>query len=126
MSQGPSGGTSSGMAPNMAAALSYVLGLITGVIFFVIEKENDFVRFHAMQSILFNVAYIVIWIVLTVVGGILSAISSALICVTGIINLILALGALVLWVILIMKAYQGQRYHLPYIGEMAEKYSKGS
>ena len=60
--------SSLGMDANLAAALSYVLGVITGLIFFLLEKQSRFVRFHALQAILFSVG----WFVLSFVGGVLS------------------------------------------------------
>ena len=57
----PGGGTTStGLAPNVAGALAYLLGPITGILFLVIEKENRFVRFHAMQSTVLCVAWIIV------------------------------------------------------------------
>src|ERR1041384_1132778 len=71
----PTAGSSSGsgLDPKLAAALSYIW--IVGLIFFFIEKENKFIRFHALQSILFGIANSVIMVVLVIVGMILSAIS---------------------------------------------------
>ena len=59
-----------GLTPNVAGALTYLLGLITGILFLVIDpfKTDRFVRFHAFQSIFFNVAWIAFWIVWTIVG----------------------------------------------------------
>lgn len=94
------------MNANLAAALSYVLGWITGLIFFVIEKESKYVKFHAMQSILFSVA----WTIL-----------SMLLVVTVIGPLFLGIVGLIIWVICIIKAYSGEMFKLPAIGDMAEK-----
>ena len=54
------GKTSTGIQPNVAGLLAYVVGFVTGIIFFVIEKENKFVRFHAMQCILSSAALFVL------------------------------------------------------------------
>jgi len=91
---------------NVNAALTYVAGWITGLIFLLVEKKDEFIRFHAAQSLI-------------VFGGVM------------IITLIPALGqalalvlwplSLVLWVILIVKAYQGEKFKLPVIGDLAEK-----
>lgn len=102
------GKTSTGMQPNMEALLSYVLGFITGLIFYLIEKENKFVRFHAMQSI-------VVFGALFVAGFILSFIP--------IINLIFWIAEFVLWIMLMVKAYQGEKFKLPVAGDIAEKNS---
>jgi uncharacterized membrane protein len=107
------GKTSLGMEQNIEGLLCYVLGWITGIIFLLLEKENKFVRFHAIQSI-------VVFGAITVVDLILSFIP-----VIGWI-LIYILGALtfILWIVLMVKAYQGQMYKLPVAGDIAEKNSK--
>ncbi len=105
--------STTGLQPNVAALLSYVLGWITGLIFLVLENNKEYVRFHAMQSIVVFGAITVVDIVLRfipVVGGILSWIIGAL--------------AFVLWIVLMVKAYQGQRFKLPVAGDIAEAYAK--
>jgi uncharacterized membrane protein len=102
--------TSSGMNQNVAGLLCYVAGWITGLIFFLIEKENRFVRFHAMQSIITFGSLTVLFMVLgfiPIVGWMLMP--------------ILAILQLILWIVLMVKAYQGQLFKLPVIGDMAEK-----
>jgi len=104
--------TSMGLEENIAGLLTYVLGWITGLVFFLIEKENKFVRFHAMQSI-------IVFGSLTVVSFVLSFIPF----IGGIISWLLSILALVLWIVLMIKAYQGQKYKLPWAGDIAEKYA---
>ena len=102
--------TSTGMNQNVAGLLCYLAGWVTGLIFFLIEKENRFVRFHAMQSIITFGGLSVLSIVLTwvpFIGWILLPLVSIV--------------WLILWVILMVKAYQGQLFKLPMIGDMAEK-----
>lgn len=104
------GKTSTGIQPNVAALLSYVLGVITGIIFFIIEKENKFVRFHAMQSIIIFGGLFVLQLMLVfipVIGAILVP--------------VISIASLILWVILMIKAYQGEKFKLPMIGDIAEK-----
>lgn len=119
--QPPSQKTSMGMEPNLAAALSYLCGWITGLIFYLMEKENNFVRFHAMQSI-------VAFGALTVISIALSILSALPIPGTGILGFLGHIGVLIVgfavWVICILKAYQGDRFHLPVAGEVAEKNTK--
>src|ERR1700723_3206365 len=69
-----------GLTPNVAGALAYLLGLITGILFLVIDpfKADRFVRFHAFQSIFFNLAWIAFWILWTIIGLMLGAISHGL------------------------------------------------
>jgi len=109
------GQTSIRLEANLAGALAYLLGLITGIIFFVIEKENKFVRFHAMQSILFCAA----WIILGVAFSVLMMIP-VLGWIIGILGyLVVGLGGFVLWLFVMYKAYRGEQYLLPVIGEIA-------
>ncbi len=97
--------TTTNLPPNTAAALSYLFGWITGLIFLLIEKD-PFVRFHAMQSvIIFGLLFIIPFV--PFVGWILSP-------------LVMIVG-FALWVILILKAYQGEEFELPVIGEFARK-----
>ncbi len=112
------------MGSNVAGALCYVLGLITGILFLVLEPYNRDreVRFHAFQSILFNLALVAIYIVLGILGSVMGAVvpvaGAALI---GLVSLVLWLGSLVLWIVLIVKTYGGARIVLPVIGEIAAK-----
>jgi len=104
------GKTTTGIQANVAALLSYLLGFITGIIFYLIEKENKFVRFHAMQSIVtFGGLFVA-----GVVVGFLPVIGLALLPVLWVLEV-------VLWVILMIKAYQGERFKLPVAGDIAEK-----
>ena len=104
--------TSTGLEENVAGLLSYVLWWITGLIFFLIEKENKFVRFHAMQSIIFSVAMIILYIIL----GLIPVVGWILIPIVGIL-------VFILWIILMIKAYQGAKFKLPVIGNLAEKWA---
>ncbi|MCM8774104.1 MAG: DUF4870 domain-containing protein [Candidatus Omnitrophica bacterium] len=110
MEQKDLGKTSTGINANLAALLSYLLGFITGIIFYVIEKENKFVRFHAMQSI---VVFGFLFLVSVVLGFIPF--------VGWFINILVSLASFILWIILMIKAYQGERFKLPIAGDIAEK-----
>ena len=101
--------TSTGLDANLAAALSYLVGFVTGIIFLVIEKENRFVRFHAMQSTLAFVALVAIDILLQIVP-----LLGALLVVFFVIPL-----SAVLWLFLMFRAYQGDEFKLPIIGQIA-------
>jgi len=103
--------SSTGLDENVAGLLCYLAGWITGVIFFILEKESRFVRFHALQSILvFLPLHIVIWILgRTFLGGFLS--------------LVLWLMSAVLCIILMYRAYRGEMFKLPVAGDIAEKNS---
>ena len=106
--------SSGGLEPNVAAALSYLW--ITAIVFLVVEPFNKdpFVRFHSFQSLFFGIASLVVSIVL------------AMIPILGWIALIfLPFVILVIWIILVVKAYQKEWFKLPIIGDFAEKQAKG-
>ena len=98
--------TSTGLDANVAAALSYLVGFVTGIIFLVVEKQNRFVRFHAMQSILVFAGIVVIDILLNLVP-LLGALAVAFVIVPA---------SAVLWLLLMYKAYQGEEFRLPLVG----------
>ena len=106
--------TSMGLEPNIAGLLCYVLGWISGLVFILIEKENTFVRFHAMQSIIVFGAISIVSIVISFIPFIGTIISG-----------LLSVLALVLWIVLMIKAYQGNMYKLPWAGDLAEKHTSG-
>ncbi len=128
----PPSGT--GIDPKIAAAISYIW--VVGLIFFFIEKENRFVRFHAMQSILFGIVNTVVIFALIIVAFILTFVGAALAAALGdaggvIFAVLVFLVWAVVWIIPIIfligviftaiKAYQGNTVKLPIIGNMAEK-----
>jgi len=103
------GGSTTGLEPNIAGLLCYLGGWITGIVFLVIEQKNKFVRFHALQSI-------VTFGALTVAGALLSWIpffGGFFIAAIGIL-------AFILWILLMVKAYQGELYKVPVAGHVAE------
>ncbi len=104
------GKTSTGMQANVEALLSYLLGVITGIIFYLIEKENKFVRFHAMQSIITFGSLFVLQIILIFIPFI-----------GWILQPLVGLASVILWVLLMIKAFQGQNFKVPIAGDMAEK-----
>lgn len=108
--------TSTGLEANVAGLLCYVLGWISGLVFILIEKENKFVRFHAMQSIVAFGAITVVSIALSILGVI-----PFIGVVFNIINWIIGVLAFVLWIILMVKAAQGTMYKLPWAGNFAER-----
>jgi uncharacterized membrane protein len=111
-----------GLTPNVAGALAYLVGAITGILFLVIDpfKTDRFVRFHAFQSIFFNLAWIGFWIVWMIVGLMLGAISHGLFFIIQLpINLLITVGGFCLWAYLMYTAYQGKTFQLPVIGALA-------
>lgn len=112
---------------NLAAALSYVLGAITGVLFLVIEpyKNNRFVRFHAMQSIIFCMACVVLAIVWSIVIGILVSIAGLWVLTIDLpIHWLVGLGIFGFWLFLMFQAYSNREYRIPWIGDIAAKQVK--
>lgn len=101
-----------GLDKNVACAMTYVLGWVSGLVFLLIEKKDKDIRFHALQSIIAFGAITVIQIVvsqLPIIGSIISP--------------IISLGCLVLWLVIMVKTYQGEKIVLPIVGPIAEKES---
>ena len=111
----PSAGA--GMADNVAGMLAYVT-FIPAIIFLVTPPYNQsrFVRFHSYQSIFFCVAIFGIQVAVSIL-----TVVPFLIFITGPLHLLVALGALIIWIILLLKANQRQTFKLPVIGDLAEK-----
>jgi len=110
--------TSTGLEPNLAAALSYLCGWVTGLIFFLMEKDNNFVRFHALQSIIVSAGFTV----LMIAAGILTHIPVVGWLFWIVAYPVLGIASFIAWILLMIKAYQGQRFHFPVAGEIAEKH----
>ena len=108
--------SSTGLDENVAGLLCYVLGWVSGLVFLLIEKESKFVKYHALQSI-------VVFGALTVVSVILSILSAIpfIGLIFSIINGLIGLLAFILWIVLMVKAYQKEKIKLPWAGEIAEK-----
>ena len=119
--------TSMGLEENIASALCYVLMWLTGLIFFLIEKDNKTVRFHALQSILtFLPLTIIGWILMGPLGfstsyGYGGFVYAASFSVFYYIGLLVNLVAFILWLLLMFKAYKGEKFKLPIVGDIAEK-----
>ena len=112
------------LGANAAGALAYLAGIVTGILFLVIDpyKSDRFVRFHAFQSIFFNVAWIALWIAWMIVGLVLGAITKGLFFFLQVpIDLLLMVGGFCLWAFLMYSAYQGKMTRLPVIGALAAK-----
>jgi uncharacterized membrane protein len=95
---------------NLLAAASYLLFWITGLIILLVERDSKFVRFHAMQStLLFGGASILLFIfgVIPILGWLIDS--------------IIFIGGFILWIVLMWKAFQGEMYKVPYVGDLAIK-----
>jgi uncharacterized membrane protein len=139
MQNPPPGQQSSlGMAPNVAAAISYIW--IVGLVLFFLEKTNNFIRFHAMQSVLYGIAWTVVMIVLGILNTVIAivfGVASAAAGDPGIIGALIGLITMVIWLVIplvyigglilgAVKAYQNTKFKFPFIGNMAEKISAGN
>ena len=115
-----------GLDENIASALCYVLGWLTGIIFLLVEKDNKTVRFHAMQSIL-------TFLPLMILGWFLSAIVAAMTfgagyygafgvwSILGLIGTLIFIIEIILWLVLMYKAYMGEKFMVPIAGAIAAK-----
>ena len=104
--------TSTGLKENTAGVLCYVLGWVTGIVFLIIEPKNNFVRYHAFQSI-------IVFVVVNVAGVVLSWIPF----IGGFLSGVVGLIGFILWILLMVMAAQEKRYKVPWAGDLAEKWA---
>ena len=115
--------TSTGLPSNVAAAVACI-PLIGGVVFYIVEKHDGFVRFYAMQSIIFGGAWLLFNIASSVVHAVFGAIpgiGGLLVFFWAIIAALVQIAFLVVWIVATIKAFTGVRWDIPYIGPMARK-----
>jgi len=114
---------SGGLTSNVAGALAYILGFITGILFLVLEpyKHDRFVRFHAMQSILYSAAGIVFRIGWSILVGALVDLSGWMALVLVPIGLAISFGLFGFWIFLMYQAYSNREFRIPIIGAIAAK-----
>jgi len=112
-------GSQEGIEPNMAAALCYLAGPVTGVLFLVLEpyNRNKNTRFHAFQSIFVSLAFFISSIAVSILAG-LPFVGLLFAFVVG---FLIPLAGIALWIMLMYKAYNGERWVLPVVGPLAEK-----
>jgi uncharacterized membrane protein len=103
-----------GLADNVAGALAYVT-LLPAIIFLLVDpyKTNKFVRFHSFQNIFFAITMAILWVPLIMVMMVPY--------IGWLISLAVWMGAFVVWIMMVIKAYQGQKFKLPILGDFAEK-----
>ncbi|WP_458187659.1 DUF4870 domain-containing protein [Haladaptatus sp. NG-WS-4] len=116
--------TGTGLDENIAGALSYQFAPLTGIIFFLVESKNEFVRFHAAQSIVFGVGLFALYVAMSIfqfallliprIGGLFSLLFTLIYFVVGFL-------AFVTWLFLLYKAYLGETYELPVFGKLAAR-----
>jgi uncharacterized membrane protein len=118
-----------GLDENVASAACYVLGWLTGIIFFLMEKDNKTVRFHAMQSVL---TFLPLTILYWIIGMIFSMMffgagmygAYGMWGILSLITTLIAIVMLILWLVLMFKAYQGEKFKVPIVGDIAENQVK--
>jgi uncharacterized membrane protein len=108
--------TATGLEENVAGLLCYVLGWITGIVFLLLEPNNKFVRFHAIQSI-------IVFGGLSVAGIVISAVFFWISPLRMGINAVIGLLGFALWIVLMVKAYQGTKFKIIWAGDLAERYT---
>jgi len=106
----------SGLPENVAGALSYLLGPITGVVFFIIDRQRPFVRFHAVQCIGVTIAWVVVAVALMIVSTVLGFIPILGWLVSALLSVGLAVVGFGLWLWLMYQAYQGRTWEIPGLG----------
>ena len=116
--------SSTGLTPNVAAGLACVLTFISGIVFLILEKRSQFVRFWAMQAVVFGGAWFVAGIVLSVLGAIFSHIP-VLGVIIGLLlfllSLALTIGGLIVWIVMLVKSFSGQEWEIPILGRIARQ-----
>ena len=105
-----------GLDENIASAICYLFIWVTGLIFYLVEKDNKMVKFHALQSIItflpLQIIYWIIWYVVWWTG------------ITYFLTMLVGLIMFILWIVLMIKAYQSERYKLPIVGDIADNATK--
>lgn len=109
-------GEGSGIPENIAGALSYLMGPITGVVFFIIDRQRPFVRFHAIQAIGLTIAWVALVVAFMILSAVLGFIPVLGFLVSVLLNLGLAVAGFGLWVWLMFQAYQGNTWEVPGLG----------
>lgn len=114
---------SAGMTDNLAGALCYLFGFITGILFLVLApyNQNRTIRFHAFQSIFLNIAWVAIWIVVSIISAAFHAIPVIGFFVSAVLSFVVGIGFLIVWLYMMFKTYNGEKVVLPVVGPMAEK-----
>ena len=102
--------TSLGLSENIAGSLTYLFGFVSGFIMLIVERENHFVRYHALQSIYISIVFVSAYLLLGMIP-IIGWLSS----------MVLAPAGLVMWIILMLNAYKGRYCKVLYISEFTNK-----
>jgi len=112
-------GTETGLDENLLGALAYLFGWLSGLVLFFIEGDNDFVKFHAAQSIVYSIALIPIFIAVGIFSSILGFISEILGLLFGFVGFAIWLGSIAFLLFLMYKAYSHEEWEIPVLGGFA-------
>jgi len=110
------------MDTNVVGALTYLAGFLTGIIFLVLDpyKSNSFVRFHAFQSIFFNVACLTFWVIWMILSAVLTPLTAGIFGLIALpLMLVFAISGFGIWIFLMVQAYQQILFKLPIVGKFA-------
>lgn len=102
---------------NIVAALSYFMGFITGIIILLVEKDDKYVRFHAMQSTVIFGGFFILNIIVSAIFGNLSFLG----LIVKAVSTLITVASVVIWIVSMVKAYQGDVFKWPIAGDFAEK-----
>ena len=114
------------MDTNLVGALAYLAGFVTGIVFLVIDpyRSNSFVRFHAFQSIFFNIAWVAFWIVWMILSAVLTPLTGGIFGLIALpLMLIFTLAGFGIWAFLMYQAYQQKLFKLPIVGGFAAQHA---
>lgn len=114
------------MDTNIVAALTYLAGFVTGIVFLVLDpyKSNSFIRFHAFQSIFFNVAWVGFWIVWMILSAVLTPSTAGVFVLIALpLILVFIVAGFGIWIFLMYQAYQQKLFRLPIVGKFAAEHA---
>jgi len=114
------------MDTNVVGALTYIAGFITGIVFLFLDpyKSNSFVRFHAFQSIFFNVVWVAFWIVWMILSAVLTPLTAGVFGLIALpLMLIFTVAGFGIWIFLMYQAYQQKLFRLPIVGKFAAEHA---
>jgi uncharacterized membrane protein len=118
-------GSDSGLPSNVAAGLCAIFHLLGGIIFYIVEKKDLFVRHWAVQAIFFGAAWIGVSILVSILSalfGHLPGVGIIFFLLFGLVHFAVLFAGIILWIIGIIKAFQGERWEYPFISALGKKY----
>jgi uncharacterized membrane protein len=110
-----------GLTSNIAAMMCYILMPVSSIVFLIVEKEDSDVRFHAWQGTFLGCGGLVLVFALQIFEAIMGRLANFLGAIVGVFVWVAWLGWFALWLVCLVKAYQGEKWCIPVVGDMAEK-----